>query len=854
MPIDFMTKRRSATFASTSAPSHYPADTRLAPVHTVIALRLDIPNLRAHGYVTHTIEAQDSGTLPLKLNAVALDVQHITSPDGELAWFAQDDMLHITWQDAWEAGTTRDVKIEYVIEKPASGLFFSSPSKDYPEAATYAATDHETERARHWLPTIDLPNVRATLEFHLTSDITHTILANGSLVEETPNDDGTKTAHWKLDYPCPSYLICFAVGLFTRADDGAFEGVDLAYFGDHTVSSDDLMRSFGRTEVMMDWMTKKLDEPFPFPKYYQFALPGFGGAMENISLVSWDDVFVLDETLAKEWTWLLDQINVHEMAHSYFGDAIVCRDYAHAWLKESWATYIETCWLEDSKGEDEMLYDIYRNQHAYFDEADNEYKRPIVTNVFDSSWFMYDRHLYPGGAVRIHMLRRLMGEENFWRGVRTYVSDSMGKVVETPDFRRAMEGACGRSLVEFFEQWIYSPGYPKLKADFSWDEETKQATFTIEQTQVTQAKAGDVKEPTFALSMAVGWTIDGESHTQALTMRASTHQVTVQLPSRPQMVRVDPNHQVVHHLSFNPGDDLLRAQLTDASDVIGRILAGRELAKTAKRANILALSKAYTNEAFWGVRQQWCGFMGAVQTQEAIDALVGWVQSEQDPMVLESLFNACSAVRDMALKDAIIERLPSLPYRAQMAALKALGAYTSDAPKEILRRYAQGSTWRALPEVGAITGLAASRTPDTAQLLLDLSKSGKTSNRARAAALQQAGKLSNYLSEAQRETIIDRLIDGLRDQNDRVRWSAAQGLSNAHAARARPALLAYRATLSHQEQAELDALLKGLAKPNEMVQALEKRLEEVLKTQRTLQSRLNKLEAKPEVSKTETPS
>lgn len=854
MPIDFMTTRRSATFASTSALSHYPADTRLAPTHTVIALSLDIPNRRAHGHVTHTIESQDSGALLLKLHAVGLDIERVTSPDGALTWFEQDDMLHVTWQDAWEAATTRDLKIEYAVERPASGLFFSSPSPDYPDAATYAATDHETERARHWLPTIDLPNVRATLEFHLTSDASHTILANGSLIDETPHDDGTKTAHWKLDYPCPSYLVCFAVGLFTRADDGAFEGVDLAYYGDHTVSSDDLLRSFGRTGAMMEWMTQKLDEPFPFSKYYQFALPGFGGAMENISLVSWDDVFVLDETLAKEWTWLLDQINVHEMAHSYFGDAIVCRDYAHAWLKESWATYIETCWLEDSKGEDEMLYDIYRNQHAYFDEADTQYKRPIVTNVFDSSWFMYDRHLYPGGAVRIHMLRRLVGDENFWRGVRAYVSENMGQVVETSDFRRAMERACGRSLVEFFEQWIYSPGYPKLKAEFEWDEQTKQATFKLEQTQVTQAKDGEVKEPTFALSMAVGWTIDGESHTQALTMRAPTHQVTVRLPSRPQMVRVDPDHQVVHHLSFNPGDAMLRAQLTDAPDVIGRILAGRELAKTAKRANVMALSKAYLEESFWGVRQQWCGFMGGVQTQDAIEAMVEWVQWERDPMVLESLFNACASIRDTGLRDAIIDRLPSLPYRAQMAALNALGKYSGEDSRDLLRGYARGSTWRSLPEVGAITGLASSRNPKATDLLLDLSVSGKTSNRARAAAMHSVGKLSNYLPEAQREAVIDRLIDGLRDPNDRVRWSAAQGLSAAHATRARSALLAYRATLSHQEQAELDGLLKGLAKSDQMLQDLETRLEDMLKAQRALQSRLDKLEAAPDASTTETHS
>ena len=144
---------------------------------------------------------------------------------------------------------------------------------------------------------------------------------------ETEHDDGTKTAHWKLEQLCPSYLICIAVGDFTHADDGAFEDGDksigLAYFCSREHSAEDLLRTFGRTKAKMTWMTAKFDMPFPYPKYYQYALPGVSGAMENISLVSWTDQAVMDETLAQERQFRIDQTNVHEMSHSYFGDAVV---------------------------------------------------------------------------------------------------------------------------------------------------------------------------------------------------------------------------------------------------------------------------------------------------------------------------------------------------------------------------------------------------------------------------------------------------------------------------------------------------------------------------------------------------
>ena len=276
------------------------------------------------------------------------------------------------------------------------------------------------------------------------------------------------------------------MGDFVRADDGVFHDgekeIPVAYFCSPQHTADDLRRSFGRTPAMLAWLTRKLEQPFPFPKYYQFAAPGINGAMENISLVSWTERYVLDATLATEWTYLLDAINIHEMAHSYFGDAVVCRDYAHAWLKESWATYIEQVYREETGGADEGQYVYYDHAKAYFEEADNKYQRPIVTRHFRSSWDMYDRHLYPGGACRLHTLRCELGDGVFWAAVRAYLQRYNGKVVETDDFRLIMEEFSGRSLGRFFDQWFHSPGYPDLKVTFRHDAEKQQGIFEIEQT------------------------------------------------------------------------------------------------------------------------------------------------------------------------------------------------------------------------------------------------------------------------------------------------------------------------------------------------------------------------------------
>jgi Aminopeptidase N len=823
------------------AEKHYPPDLELEPVHLDITLRVDLHHQTACGTVTTTVLARRTGVNELVLSAVQFDNVEAQDSEGQPIHFRYDgERLTARWEEPFSAGETRRLAISYRVVKPAAGLYFSQPTTLYPDQPWFAATDHETERARYWLPSIDLPNVRTTLEFHLRAGSNFTILANGRLLDEQDHGDGTKTAHWRLDQRCPSYLVCFAIGDFIQADDGDFNGISIAYFASRRFSEADLMRTFGRTRQILKWMTDKLGMPFPFPKYYQFALPDFGGAMENISLVSWDDRFVLDETLAREWSWLVDQINVHEMAHSYFGDAVVCRDYAHAWLKESWATYMEQCWLEDNRGEDEKLYDFYCKAMAYFAEADKHYTRPLVTREFKSSWQMYDRHLYPGGACRLHTLRCELSDEVFWAGVSDYLKRYSGKVVETDDFRRVLEEHSGRSLVHFFEQWFFTPAYLALKVSFSYEEKRKEGSFQVEQTQVDEEKG----KPVFVVATEVGWIIDGEAHRHPVTLKHRQQTITVPMRKAPDHVRFDPSCKLLHKLNFNPGDTLLRHQLKEAPDVIGRILAAHELAKTGKRGNIQAIVDAYKEERFFGVRQQFAKALGNAGAECAIEGLVKLIETEQDPMVQESVLRAAGKYRDPRIREAVIQRLElGLPYRAAQAALEALGAQRQDAPWDRLVEAAGREEFSGFVQSGALRALAATRRSEAIPLLMEHVPYGMLPSRTRPAAVAALADIGSVQEKPQREPILEKLLDLLRDPAPSVRKAAAQGLKTLRAAQAVSALEAYRRTLALQDQVEVDRILKAIkegAGPPE--EALKKQLEELQEKYRKLENRLQQLE------------
>lgn len=826
-------------FHSKSAPLHYPPDLALEPQHLDIDLSVDPDTQTAAGTVTTTVVARSAGVRAITFDAVDFDIEAVTSKDAPLVHSYDGKKLKVTWDEPFAHGESRKVAVTYRVVEPVAGLYFSKPSEEYPDRPRWAATDHETERARYWLPCIDHLNVRTTLSFHLTAAKEFVILANGAAQETVPSGD-QKTAHWVLDFPCPSYIVCFALGEFTEMTDGEFEGIPVAYYAAKHWTPAHLERSFGRTTEMLAWMTKRLDRPFPFPKYFQFALPGIGGAMENISLVSWDDIFVLDEDLAREWTWLVDQINVHEMAHSYFGDAVVCRDFAHVWLKESWATYMEQCWLEDRYGVDEMQYDFYRNSAAYLSEADDSYKRPMVTRTFDSSWDMYDRHLYPGGATRLHTLRNELGDEAFWSGVSNYLAENTRSVVETEDFRRAMERASGRTLTKFFDQWFYTAGYPDIEVEFAFDAEGKAGTYTLTQKQINE----DGEGPVFALEIELSWTIGGVASRQKVKFDAAKQYFRFAMESDPELVSVDPDGRVLHKQQFNPGDSKLRAQLTTGT-LLERIRAARELGKTGKRANLEAIVAAYAAEPFWGARQQFASALAEAGTGYAVESLAQLIESEADPMVVGHVLQAAIPFRDEQIRSASLARLAkgNLGPWARFAAWRVVGAQHRDEDLAALCEAAEQPGIHDIARRGAIAGLAGIRSTAVVETLEGLLEAQGVEYRARSEAAMTLGSVAAFFEELPRTQARERLEDLIRNAEPTVAKAAAEGLARLGARQSVGMIQGLASRVSHQEAVALHRVIERVhTGKSEKVAALEKQVTDLRSDLRKLVERVEKIE------------
>ena len=825
---------------------HYAPDLGLEPVHLDIALGFDLAGRQVAGQVTTTVEAHRAGERELTLDAIDFHEVDVLDPDDRhLDWSYDGERIEVVWRDPFEVGEERRVVVRYRVIDPLTGMVFSWPEDAYPDKPRFVATDHETERARYWLPCIDHPTVRTPLDLHLRAGDEYTILAAGLLVEEEPHDDGTKTAHWRLEEACPSYLICLGIGEFVRADGGDHSGVEIAAFAPPPFTEEDLERTFSPTQTMMEWMTAKLDAPFPFPKYFQLALPGIGGAMENISLTTWDAKFVADENLHSEWGWLIDGINLHEMAHSYFGDSIVVRDYAHVWLKESWATYMTSCWLEDVDGADAMAWQLSEESRTYRDEADKRYVRPIVTRDFDSSWDMYDHHLYPGGAFRLHMLRQELGDVDFWGAVQDYVRLFTGRVVETSDFRRTLEARSGRSLARFFDQWLHRPGYPRLKATFKHDRGRSEGLLTIEQTQV-DAKKG-VGLFSFPIEVDVEKT-EGEWVTATLEISKDKQSLLVPLDQRPRQVVIDPRGKTLHSLEWDPGMDLMKRSLKSAPTVPGRIQAARALGAKGTRSAVQALVAAHGVEQSHGVRIEIGRALSASGTREGAVGLAKVFAAETDPVAIRYLAEACGGMRDpdiaAALEDWLARPRP-LPYIATGAALTALGRQRGTDHLDTLRAGCLDRSWWGWVRRGAVQGLGATRSEEARRILLGKVDHGAEAQQVRVLAVAALATAARWQEEGPRKATMEKLVDLTRDPDYGVRMASIQALKALGELAAIPAMQAATRSLAGQDHPRVHRAIRAMRRARkgpEGIGKLRKQVEELTEKMRKLRHKVELLE------------
>jgi aminopeptidase N len=181
----------------------------------------------------------------------------------------------------------------------------------------------------------------------------------------------------------------------------------------------------------------------------------------------------------------------HEMAHQWWGQAVGWQNYHEQWLSEGIAQYFAALYAKERRGETAFREVIRQFRRWAIDQSD---QGPIYLGYrlghLKNDSRIFRAVIYNKSAAVLHMLRRLIGDDAFFKGIRRFYADNRFKKAGTQEFQRAMETASGRSLERFFQRWIFESGIPRVR--YSATNEGQELVVRFEQVTATADAIYDV--------------------------------------------------------------------------------------------------------------------------------------------------------------------------------------------------------------------------------------------------------------------------------------------------------------------------------------------------------------------------
>ncbi|HYM40309.1 MAG TPA: M1 family aminopeptidase [Thermoplasmata archaeon] len=757
-------------FAPTETSEQWARERTFLVQHLRLDVTVDDEARTVSGTATHRLVPINDGLKEVVLDQDSLDIRGVKDADGKALEFeAVGQQLIIHLPRVRKAGDPFEVRVRYAAS-PKKGLFFTGPDKGYPKKPRIVWTQGEEMDNRAWYPSYDYPNQKFTTEIVVTVRDRYRAIANGRLVSEKHDEKkGTRTFHWLQDKPHPNYLVALVVGEWDTKEWDA-DGVPVqAYVPKGMGKAIDLC--FSRVPEMVKFFGRVTGLKYPWDKYAQACVPDFTfGGMENTSLTILHEYCLTDEHAYPDYS--SDGLLSHELAHQWFGDWLTCKSWGHLWLNESFADYFECLWWEDHYGKDDFLVHLEETREGYYEEAEKEYKRAIVTHKFVDAEDMLDGHTYNKGCGVLHMLRTVLGDDLWWKGIRNYVAQHGRQNVETTDFRVALEEATGKSLAWFFEEWLLKPGHPEFEVAWSYDEAAKQVEVKVKQTQETKDGV-----PIFQMPIEIEFATDDRVWRETVQIDKTENLFRIGSPRRPKSVVFDPDGALLKKLTFKKEKAELLWQLAHAHGVWARMEACEGLGRFVGDGEaVAALEKALTKDKFWGVRRAAALGLGEVGTEAARDVLLGSLKG-QDSRVRRGIYRALGKFRKddvafKALSQAYLEDgiyLPMATAALAMAETRHDGAF--DAIVNGMDRPSQAE-WISRSASNAIADL---RLEKGIQALVARTAYGQPELR-RFGAGSALGKLG-YYHERRRDEILEELAALARDSNYRTKLGAVEGMA-----------------------------------------------------------------------------
>ncbi len=716
--------------------------------HIAIDLRFDWQKKQAYGSATITAAPLHAAG-QIALDAGMLAIHSIVLKSGAALKYKYDasdknDNLLIMLDRSYAAGEHVTVKINYhtnyVNETDPNNLWgsygkgirFFQPSFTDPRKRKQIWSAGMPESNRYWFPCYDSPDDFRTTEFTATVGKEMSVISNGKLLETKENSDSTHSFYWKMETPYANHQTSFVVGEYVDIKEN-YNGIEI-----HNYSYPDeveaVKASTERLTDMMKYFSEKTGTKFPYPNYNQVFVQEFpwgGGHNMNTSTLS--DNMIDDHGTHADFLYLWDVVEGNDLAAQWFGNLLTPKSWEHSWLNKSFATYFSGLYCEYKNGLDEFqLWLRPFNQTAYINDWYAGIRRPVVTNNYDDPVTMVsDNYALYRGAEVLHMLRKHLGEDNWWKAISHYVRSNANRPVTTDDFLKAIEISTGEKMDWFFDQWLYKTGHPVFEVTKKYDAGKKQLSLKISQTQIKDSVSAYPQSVYFKGRMEIE--IDGRIEQVWIEPKAENAFI-FQSAMEPRMVNVDYGSTWIKEIKFEKPLDELLYQFQNDKDITGRNTAMAGLVSIAKSDSIsspdkqkivTAFQEVVSSNLYWRFRSVVLGQLRGILKAPYDEKTLAIVQSlikEESSWLRSSAIFFLASTNDMKYAPLYISYLNDKSDRVVNAAAFALAKTKNPKAFDVLFNLKDKPSWKNQSLMSVLNAMKSLGDPRTVEIALNALK------------------------------------------------------------------------------------------------------------------------------------
>lgn len=485
-------------------------------------IKLDLfPEMeKIFGDVSIKMKVNDKNASKIEINFYDnLEIRDLRLNGNKVKYNRSEKLLIIEKLDRTE--DTALVRIVY--EGTPKSLGFGSFNFERIENHTQIYTLNEPVFASTWFPCIDLPDDKALFDIFITNDSSNVSLSNGKLID-TKISGSRKTYHWKTIYPISTYLIALFSGNYKSVSHKYLslsgDTLNLSYYA-FPNNIENAQRDFSDHPKYMRTF-EELFGAYPFIKE-KYSVAEFGwqsGAMENQTITGIGSNFISGRKLFSDML-------IHELAHHWWGNAVGPKTWKDIWLNEGFATYSEALYYE-KQSDISALQSTLRAKFAMFPSG----------TLHNPGNALFTSLIYNKGAWVLHMLRKEIGEEYFFKLLREYFVQYKYSNASTNDFKLLSEKISKKNLKTFFDQWVYK-GEGIIELGGTWSTQKNGDDF-VTSIKIKQLQKGyDIYK--FPLEIKLFYDREGETQTSTNLIEDKEVIFNLKSKNKPNKLIFDPD-------------------------------------------------------------------------------------------------------------------------------------------------------------------------------------------------------------------------------------------------------------------------------------------------------------------------